>query len=78
MHIYDDEVFRMACEQFRVIADYLNIDKNDRDRLMFPKRAMAVTLPVHMDDGSTNSPLDYIRAGGRRRFPERLRLWPIK
>ena len=55
MHIYDDEIFRMACEQFRVIADYLNIDKNDRDRLMFPKRAMAVTLPVHMDDGSTKT-----------------------
>src|SRR5436190_2028527 len=56
MHtIYDDEVFQMACEQFRVIADYLNIDKNDRDRLMYPKRAMAVTLPVHMDDGSTKA-----------------------
>jgi glutamate dehydrogenase (NAD(P)+) len=53
MHIYDDAVFRMACEQFRVIADYLNIDKNERDRLMFPKRSMAVSLPVHMDDGST-------------------------
>ncbi len=30
MTIYDDEVFQMACEQFRVIADYLNIDKDDR------------------------------------------------
>jgi glutamate dehydrogenase (NAD(P)+) len=55
MHIYDDEVFKMACDQFQVIADYLNIDKNDRDRLMFPKRAMAVTLPVHMDDGNTKT-----------------------
>ena len=55
MHIYDDDVFRMACEQFQTIADYLNIDKNDRDRLMYPKRAMAVTLPVHMDDGSTRT-----------------------
>jgi glutamate dehydrogenase (NAD(P)+) len=53
MHIYDDAVFKMACEQFQVIADYLNIDKNERDRLMFPKRSMAVSLPVHMDDGST-------------------------
>src|SRR3954463_5740572 len=53
--IYDDEVFQMACDQFHVIADYLNIDKNDRDRLMYPKRAMAVTLPVHMDDGSTKT-----------------------
>ena len=55
MHIYDDDVFRMACEQFHVIADYLSIDKNDRDRLMYPKRAMAVTLPIHMDDGSTRT-----------------------
>ena len=55
MHIYDDDVFRMACEQFQTIADYLSIDKNDRDRLMYPKRAMAVTLPIHMDDGSTRT-----------------------
>jgi glutamate dehydrogenase (NAD(P)+) len=55
MHIYDDDVFRMACNQFQVIADYLNIDRNDRDRLMYPKRSIAVTLPVHMDDGSTRT-----------------------
>ena len=55
MHIYDDDVFKMACDQFQVIADYLNIDRNDRDRLMYPKRAVAVTLPVHMDDGSTRT-----------------------
>jgi glutamate dehydrogenase (NAD(P)+) len=55
MHIYDDEVFQMACDQFEAIADYLNINKNDRDRLMYPKRAIAVTLPVHMDDGSTKT-----------------------
>src|SRR3989440_2452494 len=55
MTIYDDEVFKMACDQFQVIADYLSIDKNDRERLMYPKRAVAVTLPVHMDDGSTKT-----------------------
>ena len=53
--IYDDEVFQMACEQFRVIADYLNIDQSDREWATYPKRAVAVTLPVHMDDGSTQS-----------------------
>ncbi len=53
--IYDDDVFRMACEQFRVIADYLQIDANHRERLMLPKRAVAVTLPVHMDDGNTRT-----------------------
>jgi len=55
MSIYDDDVFRMACDQFQVIADYLSIDMNDRERLMYPKRAIAVTLPVHMDDGSTRT-----------------------
>src|SRR5246500_4829537 len=56
MHtIYDDAVFQMACDQFRVIADYLNIDKGDREWATYPKRAIAVTLPVHMDDGSTKT-----------------------
>src|SRR6266508_512104 len=53
--IYDDEVFQMACEQFRVIADYLNIDQDDREWATYPKRTVAVTLPVHMDDGSTRA-----------------------
>ncbi len=55
MNIYNDDVFQMACDQFQVIADYINIDRNDRDRLMFPKRAIAVTLPIHMDDGTTQT-----------------------
>ena len=55
MNIYHDDIFQMACDQFVVIADYLNIDRNDRERLMYPKRAIAVTLPVHMDDGSTQT-----------------------
>ncbi len=53
MTIYDDEVFKMACDQFKVIADYLEIPENERDWHIFPKRSMAVTCPVHMDDGST-------------------------
>ena len=55
MTIYDDEVFKMACDQFRVIADYLEIPENERDWHMYPKRSMAVTCPVHMDDGSTQT-----------------------
>src|SRR3981081_1282433 len=55
MTIYDDDIFKMACDQFKVIADYLNIDKSDREWATYPKRAVAVTLPVHMDDGSTKA-----------------------
>ena len=51
--IYADPAFDMAVEQFRLIADYLNIDQNDRARLLLPKRAITVALPIHRDDGST-------------------------
>ncbi len=50
--IFADPTFAMACEQFRLIADYLQIDENQRHRLLLPKRALALTLPVRRDDGS--------------------------
>lgn len=51
MDIYADPAYSMATEQFRVAADYLQIDQNLRERILHPKRAMAVTLPVRRDDG---------------------------
>ncbi|MHA3775348.1 Glu/Leu/Phe/Val family dehydrogenase [Verrucomicrobiota bacterium sgz303538] len=51
MDIYADPAYAMATEQFHVIADYLDIDHNMRQRLLHPKRAIAVTLPIHRDDG---------------------------
>ena len=52
MEIYKDPAFDMACEQFRIVADHLGIDHNLRQRLLMPKRAVMVTLPIHRDDGS--------------------------
>lgn len=51
MNIYADPAYGMATEQFRIIADYLQIDQNMRARMLEPKRALAVTLPIHRDDG---------------------------
>jgi glutamate dehydrogenase (NAD(P)+) len=51
MDIYADPAYAMAAEQFRVVADYLNIEPSLRERMMHPKRAVAVTLPVHRDNG---------------------------
>ncbi len=51
MSIYSGPVFAMAAEQFRIIADHLEIPEQDRDRLLYPKRAVAVSIPVHRDDG---------------------------
>ena len=43
----------MACQQFDLVAEYLQIPEAERDRLKFPKRSMVVALPIHRDDGST-------------------------
>jgi len=51
MDIYADPAYAMATEQFRVVADYLEIEPNLRERMLHPKRAIAVTLPIHRDDG---------------------------
>jgi glutamate dehydrogenase (NAD(P)+) len=52
MEIYDHPTFRMACQQFDLVADLLQIPEIDRDRIKYPKRSMTVALPVRMDDGS--------------------------
>ncbi len=53
MHIYQDPTFDMAAEQFRIIADFLDLDSDARARLLYPKRSLCVTLPILMDDGRT-------------------------
>ena len=53
MSIYSGPVFEMARDQFHVIADHLDIPLDERDRLLLPKRAVAVSCPIHMDDGTT-------------------------
>ncbi len=53
MTIYTGPVFEMACEQFHVIADHLEIPEDERDRVLYPKRAITVSCPIHRDDGST-------------------------
>ena len=53
-HIYSDPTFQLACDQFKLIADYINIPPDLRDRLMFPKRSITVAVPVRMDDGSVH------------------------
>jgi glutamate dehydrogenase (NAD(P)+) len=53
MSIYSDPTFQLACDQFESIADYLQIASDFRNRLMYPKRSIVVSVPVRMDDGST-------------------------
>jgi Glutamate dehydrogenase/leucine dehydrogenase len=50
--IYSDPVFQMAKRQFDLIADHLEIPEGQRERIIYPKRAVSVTIPIHSDDGS--------------------------
>ena len=53
MSIYNGPVFAMAAEQFGFVADHLEIPQDERGRLLMPKRAIAVSVPIHLDDGRT-------------------------
>jgi glutamate dehydrogenase (NAD(P)+) len=43
----------MARQQFNIIADHIGMPEGDRDRMLYPKRAVTVSVPIHRDDGST-------------------------
>ncbi|HEY4990272.1 MAG TPA: Glu/Leu/Phe/Val dehydrogenase [Opitutaceae bacterium] len=50
--LYDSDVFRMACRQFDQAADAINLPEDIRDRTKYPRRCIAVSLPVRRDNGS--------------------------
>lgn len=50
--LYDSDVFRMACRQFDQAADAINLPDAIRDRTKYPRRCLAVSLPVRREDGS--------------------------
>ena len=53
MNVYDHPTFRMAAQQFDLVADYLQMPLDDRDRMKYPKRSLTVAIPIHRDDGRT-------------------------
>jgi glutamate dehydrogenase (NAD(P)+) len=50
--LYDSDVFRMACRQFDQAADAINLPEEIRDRTKYPRRCIAVSLPVKRDNGA--------------------------
>ncbi len=69
--VYDTPIFRMACQQFDLVADFLDIPESSRDRLKMPKRAVTVAMPVRRDDGTTTVFMGY-------RVQHHLTLGPTK
>lgn len=52
MEAYDHPTFQMACQQFDLVAEQLEIPEFERPRLKYPKRSMIVSLPVNCQDGT--------------------------
>jgi glutamate dehydrogenase (NAD(P)+) len=50
--LYDSDVFKMACRQFDKAADAINLPDSLRDRTKYPRRCLAVALPIKREDGS--------------------------
>ena len=50
--LYDSDVFKMACRQFDKAADAINLPDALRDRTKYPRRCLAVALPIKRQDGS--------------------------
>lgn len=71
LHLYDSPTFRMACQQFDQVADFMDIPETARERLKMPKRALSVAVPVRMDDGGTRVFMGY-------RVQHHLTLGPTK
>ena len=64
-------VFEMARDQLTVISDHLGIAEDERDWLLYPKRAIVVTCPVRMEDNRTQVFIGY-------RVQHHLALGPAK
>jgi len=50
--LYDSDIFTMACRQFDQAADAISLPETIRDRTKYPRRCLAVALPIKRDDGS--------------------------
>jgi glutamate dehydrogenase (NAD(P)+) len=50
-HLLHNPAFKMACDQFDAVADFMNMPESLRDRVKTPKRLVTVSLPVRMDTG---------------------------
>jgi len=70
-HLLHNPVYKMACDQFDAVADFMNIPEALRERTKLPKRLVTVSLPVRMDSGE-------VRVFEGHRVQHHLTLGPTK
>jgi glutamate dehydrogenase (NAD(P)+) len=55
----NSSVYQMAVRQLYTAAEAINLDRGVLERLSKPKRALVVSVPIRMDDGSTSNFVGY-------------------
>src|SRR5262249_22091307 len=45
--------YQMACRQLDLVAEAIEVERGVLERMSKPKRAIVVSIPIHMDDGRT-------------------------
>jgi glutamate dehydrogenase (NAD(P)+) len=56
---FDSHLYRTALTQLDRVAEWLNLDADVHERLRYPRRALVVSVPARMDDGTTRVFLGY-------------------
>ena len=70
-HLLHNPVYKMACDQFNAVADFMQMPETLRERTKLPKRLISVSIPVRMDSGE-------VRVFEGHRVQHHLTLGPTK
>ena len=70
-HLLHNPAYKMACDQFDAVADFINIPETMRERVKTPKRMVTVSIPVRLDSGE-------VRVFEGHRVQHHLTLGPTK
>ena len=55
MSLFDSPLYKDAYEQLEVASVTMSLDPNVLDRLKYPKRALQVSVPIRLDDGTVKT-----------------------
>ncbi len=55
MSLFDSPLYKDALEQLESASRVMDLDKNIFERLKYPKRALQVSVPIRLDDGTVKT-----------------------
>ena len=59
MSLFESPLYKDAYEQLEVASVTMDLDPNVLDRLKYPKRALQVSVPIRLDDGTVKTFMGY-------------------